>query len=784
VTAVLSSAIGADLVTGVGVASAAPTTTTASCGYGSGGPEAGTLCWLDMSNYSESAAEAAGGQQMSVTLPGGDIVSFTVTNTPVGTRGFSAVYAHAFPTYSGAYIGNRAYTGTPGKPAFYQTTDGGTDQVTLSGISVTDADDNPVSSYGFVVADAEASSSSEKIIFSSDQDLSSIGGAETSGATTYHYCGTEFSGVGSTTVTCVGNSAPYGAAVLQADTPTTISAQLYGGGLEGVAFAVVTSKVSVTDDVVSRANSSDSFDVSATDPSGSVLNSASTGPAPSTTATTGTITVLPTSSGAYTLAQVATPGSGTVLSNYIVSWSCTDNGTAYPVTPSADGTTASVVPVPGDDIACTVTDTADPPADLGITKTGPATVIPGAPINWTLDVHNYGPYADNSFTVSDPVPTSVTAVATTTPGCSVAANTVTCTEGPLADGADQVITVTGTAPTATSGGSVVNTASITSSSNPDPNSANNQASSTTVVEAPVTVGGVVYHDSNGNGTQDSGEPGISGVTVTLATTSGGAVTDFDGNPVGPQVTNASGDYDFTNLSPGQYVVDVASSQTALSGAGYTPDSANKGSVTTPVIASGGSDAAVDFGYVKYIDACLGTGLSLGTLVFGQTTTPDSPCTNDPANLINIHQTFAPNLGLLSSQEPSVTVSALTGATETAAGSAAAQADLASVTISVPTLALTIQITGLESSAQASVPGGGCTTVLSGFSQIGTLTIDGIAIPVGTTSLTVPFGLGTLSLNQRTTTSNSITETALSLNSPLIPALDLTIGQSFAQEGCD
>ena len=38
---------------------------------------------------------------------------------------------------------------------------------------------------------------------------------------------------------------------------------------------------------------------------------------------------------------------------------------------------------------------------------------------------------------------------------------------------------------------------------------------------PVTIGDFVWNDTNGNGIQDAGEPGISGVTVTLSGTNAG-----------------------------------------------------------------------------------------------------------------------------------------------------------------------------------------------------------------------------------------------------------------------
>ncbi len=61
--------------------------------------------------------------------------------------------------------------------------------------------------------------------------------------------------------------------------------------------------------------------------------------------------------------------------------------------------------------------------------------------------------------------------------------------------------------------------------------------------------GSVYVDSNGNGTRDTGEPGLPGVTVTLTG------TDNLGNPVTrTTTTDANGDYRFTDLRAGDYTL--------------------------------------------------------------------------------------------------------------------------------------------------------------------------------------------------------------------------------------
>lgn len=67
------------------------------------------------------------------------------------------------------------------------------------------------------------------------------------------------------------------------------------------------------------------------------------------------------------------------------------------------------------------------------------------------------------------------------------------------------------------------------------------------VVTPGTVTGVVFFDTDGDGVNDAGEPGVGDVTVRLL--------DGDGNVVGEAVVGADGSYEFTAL-PGVYTVEV------------------------------------------------------------------------------------------------------------------------------------------------------------------------------------------------------------------------------------
>ena len=67
---------------------------------------------------------------------------------------------------------------------------------------------------------------------------------------------------------------------------------------------------------------------------------------------------------------------------------------------------------------------------------------------------------------------------------------------------------------------------------------------------PASLGDTVWHDTNADGIQDASETGIAGVTVNLY--------DSSGNRVTTTITNSSGNYEFVNLIPGDYIVEFVS----------------------------------------------------------------------------------------------------------------------------------------------------------------------------------------------------------------------------------
>ncbi|GAP64125.1 hypothetical protein ARMA_2548 [Ardenticatena maritima] len=120
-----------------------------------------------------------------------------------------------------------------------------------------------------------------------------------------------------------------------------------------------------------------------------------------------------------------------------------------------------------------------------------------------------------------------------------------------------------------------------------------QACATTLVEGTNSIGDFVWQDDDGDGIQDTGESGISGVQVSLYWDRNGDGT-LDSNDVliSTQDTDANGNYDFANLPDGNYLVQVNTTDADLP-TGYGPTT----TTTWPVSVSGSQDYNdADFGF--------------------------------------------------------------------------------------------------------------------------------------------------------------------------------------------
>ena len=168
-------------------------------------------------------------------------------------------------------------------------------------------------------------------------------------------------------------------------------------------------------------------------------------------------------------------------------------------------------------------------ADLAVTKAdSPDPVGLGNQITYTITVRNDGPDAASAVEVSDTLPASVTFVsASPTQGTCSGTTTVTCSLGDLANGATATVTIV---VTTTAAGSIMNQATIASSTN-DPNAENNSASESTEVEPAGGGGG-----GSGTGTN------LRQITADLT---GTACADKNGTADGPIGVGVA--FDGTNL---------------------------------------------------------------------------------------------------------------------------------------------------------------------------------------------------------------------------------------------
>lgn len=69
------------------------------------------------------------------------------------------------------------------------------------------------------------------------------------------------------------------------------------------------------------------------------------------------------------------------------------------------------------------------------------------------------------------------------------------------------------------------------------------------VYVPSTVSGFAWDDANQNGIYDNREAKVANVTITLTDADGNSLTDVYGNPIAAVLTDANGNYSFTNVRP-------------------------------------------------------------------------------------------------------------------------------------------------------------------------------------------------------------------------------------------
>ncbi len=219
---------------------------------------------------------------------------------------------------------------------------------------------------------------------------------------------------------------------------------------------------------------------------------------------------------------------------------------------AAAGTATNVVTLTSADNTAGVTDdapvTINRDFDVTVTKVGSASsVVAGQALNYTIVVTNTGVSTATNVVVSDPLPTTLNFVSATS-GFTNTSGTVGGTIASLAAGASTTITIGTTVKNDTPNATAINNqVVVTAAGESNPN--NNSATAAATVVSTAKLSGRVYIDSNNNGTRDTSEVGIRGVTMNLTGTSstGTAVTRTT-------TTDANGEYTFDALPVGTYTV--------------------------------------------------------------------------------------------------------------------------------------------------------------------------------------------------------------------------------------
>ncbi|WP_285728158.1 SdrD B-like domain-containing protein [Psychromicrobium xiongbiense] len=269
---------------------------------------------------------------------------------------------------------------------------------------------------------------------------------------------------------------------------------------------------------------------------------------------------------------------------YIVQFA-PDPALKYTFSPQTQGTNRTVDSNPGPDGKASVTtpnagpnsatSPADPtidaglipPIDLALSKkiVGSGPFTPGSTVTFTLTPKNLGTgNALPGWSVVEVLPSGLTMTSMSGAGYSCSAMSCVAAAGLAAGATGPAITVTAkinAGVTATqhnvayivpAAGDVPETNPLgtppTTTTNTDTTPTNNDAQADVVVTPLVSIGDFVWQDTNRNGVQDAGEPGVAGVKVNLLDASGNPVKDASGNPI-TTTTNASGFYSFTNLTP-------------------------------------------------------------------------------------------------------------------------------------------------------------------------------------------------------------------------------------------
>jgi len=398
------------LFVGSGMSYAANTCSPAASG-GLAASDWRSYCWLDFTGYNATTAASAFGQNFSFALSDGSTLSLNVKATNNKVDSVSA------PSWSGAAIGNSAYLGIPGEPILY-TTASGTVTLTLSNITVTPPSGVTASTgWAIVAADAESTNGGESLSFTTNKGAWALMQSVPAPSGTAY---PTLSGVGSSTVSETGVSGTVGSYIFASNnSPTTVTATLVSGGLQGAMFAVRYAWVSVNKAINgTRLSANDQFKYAITaTANGTQLasnTSSGTGGGPFTAAQVTVAAGYP-----VTLTESMAAGSVSSISAYTSTLTCTNansgSSTAMPTNAAGPNVNLGTLAF-GDGVTCVFTNTAKRPS-LTVSKSSTVLSdpvngsdnpkrIPGSVVSYTITVTNTGTGTvdASSLIITDAIP--------------------------------------------------------------------------------------------------------------------------------------------------------------------------------------------------------------------------------------------------------------------------------------------------------------------------------------------------------------------------------------------
>jgi uncharacterized repeat protein (TIGR01451 family) len=319
--------------------------------------------------------------------------------------------------------------------------------------------------------------------------------------------------------------------------------------------------------------------------------------------------------GVWTVGSVSNGANATLDITYVIDPNAAPPG-GFPATNRAEITTADQAD-PDSQPAENPLDESNPPdqddedevtitlsADLSLSKT--ETALPqfvGDNAVFEITVTNDGPDPAHSVEVDDLLPAGLAHVSNTPSTGTYTPGTGVWAIGSIDSGDSVTLSITARV---TTEGTLDNTAQVAASGAPDPDStpgnsepAEDDQDTASISTTGGSLGDTVWFDVNGNGTQDSGEPGLAGVDVTVIDAGpNGTLGDGDDVTLPTVTTDSSGAWTVTGLGPGPYRVNVDATTLpiGLDAPTADPDGITSANTADVSLSAGEQKQDADFGY--------------------------------------------------------------------------------------------------------------------------------------------------------------------------------------------